>query len=74
MDREYDLFEVLRGGSLVWRDSVTGHENAIRRLRELVEHTPHLMQRFSRLLTAPHIALLHRRKPKPFLLGHKHHL
>jgi hypothetical protein len=39
MDREYDLFEVFPDGSLVWRDSVTGHENAIRRLRELVELT-----------------------------------
>jgi hypothetical protein len=35
MDREYDLFEVFADGSLIWRDSVTGHENAIRRLREL---------------------------------------
>ncbi len=29
MDREYDLFEVFPDGSLVWRDSVTGHEKAI---------------------------------------------
>lgn len=36
MDREYDLFEVFPDGALIWRDSVTGHENAIRRLRELV--------------------------------------
>jgi hypothetical protein len=39
MDREYDLFEAFPDGSLVWRDSVTGYENAIRRLRELVELT-----------------------------------
>ncbi len=39
MDREYDLFEVFPDGSLVWRDTVTGHENAIRRLRELAEVT-----------------------------------
>ena len=39
MEREYDLFEVFPDGSLVWRDSVTGHENAIRRLRELVDLT-----------------------------------
>jgi hypothetical protein len=37
MDREYDLFEVFPDSSLIWRQSVTGHENAIRRLRELVE-------------------------------------
>ena len=35
MDREYDLFGVFPDGSLVWRDSVTGHEKAIRRLQEL---------------------------------------
>ena len=39
MDRDYDLFEVFPDGSLVWRDSRTGHENAIRRLQELVELT-----------------------------------
>lgn len=39
MDREYDLFEVFPDGSLVWRDSVTGHEKAIRRLRELAAVT-----------------------------------
>jgi len=35
---------------------------------------PALMQRLSRLPTTPHVALLHRRKPKPFPLDHKHHL
>jgi hypothetical protein len=39
MDREYDLFEIFPDGSQIWRDSVTGHEKAIRRLRELVEVT-----------------------------------
>jgi len=39
MDRDYDLFEVFPDGSLVWRDSVTGHEKAIQRLRELAELT-----------------------------------
>jgi hypothetical protein len=39
MDREYDLFEVLPDGALIWRDSVTGHEKAIQRLRELVAVT-----------------------------------
>jgi hypothetical protein len=37
MDRDYDLFEVFPYGSLVWRDSVTGHEKAIRRLQELAK-------------------------------------
>src|SRR6266566_507891 len=40
----------------------------------LAEGAPDLMQRVSRLPTAPHVALLRRRKPKPFPLGHKHHL
>ena len=39
MDREYDLFEVFPDGALIWRDSVTGHEKAIQRLRELVQAT-----------------------------------
>jgi hypothetical protein len=39
MDREYDLFEVFPDGTLIWRDSVSGHEKAIQRLRELVEVT-----------------------------------
>jgi hypothetical protein len=37
----------------------------------LAERAPDLMQRLSRLPTAPQVALLHRRKPKPFTLGHK---
>jgi hypothetical protein len=39
MDRDYDLFEVFPDGSVIWRESVTGHEKAIRRLRELVQVT-----------------------------------
>jgi len=39
MDREYDLFEEFPDGTLIWRDSVSGHEKAIQRLRELVEVT-----------------------------------
>src|SRR6266478_4863546 len=40
----------------------------------LAEGPPDFMERLPRLPTAPHVALLHRRKPKPFTLGHKHHL
>jgi hypothetical protein len=39
MDRDYDLFEVFPDGSLVWRDSGTGREKAIRRLQELAKPT-----------------------------------
>src|SRR6266481_8251225 len=36
----------------------------------LIERTPNLMQRLSRLPTTPQLALLHRRKPKPFTWPH----
>jgi hypothetical protein len=35
MDRENDLFEIFPDGTQIWRDSVTGHEQAIRRPQEL---------------------------------------
>lgn len=35
MDRTYDIFEVLPGGDLMWRDYVAGHEAALLRAREL---------------------------------------
>jgi hypothetical protein len=39
-----------------------------------VSCAPDLMQRLSRLPTAPHVSLLRRSKPYPFLWDHKHHL
>lgn len=39
MEREYDLFEVLSDGAVVWRETVSGHENAIQRLKELSQQT-----------------------------------
>lgn len=39
MERDYDLFEVLPDGAAVWREAVTGHENAIRKLHELSTRT-----------------------------------
>jgi hypothetical protein len=39
MDRDYDLFEVLPDGALIWRETVPGHENAIKRLVELSKQT-----------------------------------
>jgi hypothetical protein len=62
MDREYDLFEVFPDGSLVWRDTVTGHENAIRRLRELAEVTDNEF-RLIHIPTNALIASLKRSKP-----------
>jgi hypothetical protein len=39
MERDYDLFKHFPDGSLIWRETVSGHEAAIRRLRELAEKT-----------------------------------
>jgi hypothetical protein len=40
----------------------------------LAEGTPNLMQRLSRLPTAPHVGPLLNGEPIPFSLGHEHHL
>src|SRR6202047_3823917 len=55
------------------KPTVTRHQTANGRML-LAEGAPDLMQRLSRLPTAPHVALLRLRKPKPFPLDHKHHL
>jgi hypothetical protein len=62
MDREYDLFEVFPDGTLIWRDSVSGHEKAIQRLRELVEVTDNEF-RVMHILTNTLIASMKRAKP-----------
>jgi hypothetical protein len=62
MDRDYDLFEVFPDGSVVWRESVTGHEKAIRRLRELVQITDNEF-RVMHILSNTMIASLKRGKP-----------
>jgi hypothetical protein len=62
MDREYDLFEVFPDGSLIWRGSVTGHEKAIQRLRELAELTENEF-RVMHTLTNTLIASLKRSAP-----------
>jgi hypothetical protein len=61
MDRDYDLFEVFPDGALIWRDSVTGHENAIRRLKELAGLTPNEV-RMMHILTNSLIAVLNKHK------------
>ena len=35
MDREYDIFEKLPDGTLMWRIVVTGHDNAVSALKRL---------------------------------------
>jgi hypothetical protein len=44
MERTYDVFEKLPDGSLMWREAIKGHENAVRRLQELSAKTPNELQ------------------------------
>jgi hypothetical protein len=37
MNREYDAFEVLPDGTLVWKATVVGHEDAIKKLKEIAK-------------------------------------
>jgi hypothetical protein len=40
MNREYDAFEVLPDGSLIWRATVRGHEDAVKKLQEVAKDSP----------------------------------
>ena len=37
MNREYDAFEVLPDGALIWKATVKGHEDAIKKLKEVAK-------------------------------------
>lgn len=39
VDREYDIFEVLEDGSLVWRESGHGHADSVNKLKALAAKT-----------------------------------
>ena len=39
MERIYDIFEIRHAGA-IWRDTVTGHEPALARMRELASDSP----------------------------------
>jgi hypothetical protein len=39
VERDYDLFEIMPDGTLVWRGVVSGHIEAIRKLTELAAET-----------------------------------
>jgi hypothetical protein len=62
MERDYDLFEHFPDGSLVWHETVSGHEDAIRRLRELAEKTRNEV-RAMHVLTNTLIASMNGAKP-----------
>ena len=40
MSREYDAFEVLPDGTLMWRATVVGHEDAFQKLKEVAKDSP----------------------------------
>jgi hypothetical protein len=39
MQRSYDLFEKLTDGTLMWRDSVRGYNDALRKITELASRS-----------------------------------
>jgi len=41
MERDYDLFEILSDGGVMWRKMAAGRENALRKLKELSKQTSH---------------------------------
>lgn len=38
MSREYDAFEVLSDGTLIWKATIVGHEDAIKKLKEVAKN------------------------------------
>ncbi|HSS99375.1 MAG TPA: hypothetical protein VLK33_20210 [Terriglobales bacterium] len=44
MERTYDIFEKLPDGSMIWRETINGHEAAIAKLREFAAKTPNEFQ------------------------------
>jgi hypothetical protein len=39
MERDYDLFEVLPDDASIWKETVSGHENAIQKFKKLSKRT-----------------------------------
>jgi hypothetical protein len=35
MERTYDIFEKMSDGSMMWRAAISGHEDALRKLKEM---------------------------------------
>ena len=40
MERSYDIFEKESDGFLMWRASISGHEAALQKLKELAAQSP----------------------------------
>ena len=62
MERDYDLFEVLPDGAVIWKETVSGHENAIQKLRELAKQTANEV-RVMHILSNTFIASMNGPKP-----------
>jgi hypothetical protein len=67
MERDYGIFEHFADGSLIWRETVSGHEDAIRRLRELAEKTINEV-RAMHIPEPTYCLIAARNGPKPCLL------
>jgi hypothetical protein len=44
VNRDYDIFEILPDGAPIWKELVSGHEEAIRKLQELGTQTKNEMR------------------------------
>jgi hypothetical protein len=40
MSREYDAFEVLPDGTLIWKATLVGHEDAVEKLKRVAKNSP----------------------------------
>jgi hypothetical protein len=40
MDREYDAFEVLPDGTLMWKATIKGHLDAVEKLQQVAKGSP----------------------------------
>jgi len=61
MQRTYDIFEKMPDGTIMWRDSVQGHEEAVRKLKDLATRSLNEFQ----LLHLPTQSLVAIVNPKP---------
>ncbi len=62
MERDYDLFEILPNGDPIWRETVSGLENAVGRLKDLSKQTKNEV-RVMHVLSKTLIASLNGPKP-----------
>ena len=61
MDREYDIFEKLPDGTLMWRIVIAGHENALSAMRKLAAGSANEFQ-VMHLPTKAVIAVMNQKK------------